>query len=218
MNSYKIIFPYQSDRIHLASNEYTAFDRCYEEIHESGKNPKIFVVLNTTSNTPYYLEINRSSQNNMNMPVEENIINKNSRDDIAKAISINSNDSIAPFEETFKSNLNENLNVNLNGENIFSNPLHQSNMRAQSSSIFSTGEINNIIERIKNYENKINAMGMRINILEDELVRTKMKVDYMSQLNIGQTNMNNLLNQQKCNGQENLEDKQKEKDEECVIM
>lgn len=209
MNSYKIIFPYQSDRIHIASDEFEAFDKCFEELRETGKNPQIFVVLNLNSNTPYYLQTNNVSNtsgltNVGNRDICEkdgvNNLNKDMRDDVSEILTNNPDEPIAPFQGS-----------NQTPGDTFINP-----MRTQDTTITvpSNGEIQNMQKRLEIYERKIDTMGTRINMLEEELIRAKMKVDYMSQLTIGQTNMNNLLNQKST---QLSEDKQKEEDG-CFIM
>ena len=207
MNSYKIIFPYQSDRVHLASNEYDAFDRCYDEIKQSGRNPKIFVVLNLNSNTPYYLEMSSPNQNPNPSPLDEVVINKDVRDDVSDVLA-DPTEPIAPFEgEGEKASTAD----------IFNNPMrpnapHPDQTPPTGDIIPSVGQIGYLQRRLDNSERHIETLGQRINVLENELIRTKVKVDYMAQLNIGQTNMNNLLNRPPAQPEE------KKEEEGCIIM
>jgi hypothetical protein len=209
MNSYKIIFPYQSDRVHLAANEYDAFDRCYDEIKQSGRNPKIFVVLNLNSNTPYYLEMNNPNPDSID-PLDEVVVKTDVRDGVSEVLSVNPTEPIAPFEGE-----HDKMGQNSTAD-LFNNPMRQTEQaRAPAPStgemIPSAGQIGYLQRRLDNSERQIENLGQRINVLENELIRTKIKVDYMAQLNIGQTNMNNLLNRPPT--------KEEEKEEEgCVIM
>jgi hypothetical protein len=232
MNSYKIIYPYQSDRIHLAPNEYTGFDLCYDEIKQSGRNVKIFVILHLNSNTPYYLEMNSPTADISNKnPINEVIINVDTRDGVSEVLTGGPSNPIAPFEGDNKIISDANKTVD-----IFNNPMRQTDQSNSNSSqiIPSTGQIAYLQKKNELCEQKIENMGRRINVLEEELIRTKMKVDYISQLNIGKTNMTNLLssshqplqaveyiNKQHDKQRDKQHDKQRDKqndDEVCTIM
>jgi hypothetical protein len=212
MNSYKIIFPYQSDRTHLAHDEFNAFDKCYEEIRESGKNPKIFVVLNVNTNTPYYLEMNAPNPIPNPSPIEEYVINKDTRDEVSDVLSIDPTGPVAPFQGD---------PVNVDQREAFANPMRSRSIMGQhlddSQNVLpmghvpSTGEIQGLQRRVENAEQRADLMERKINIIEGELIRTKMKVDYISQLSVGQTNMNNLLNRP-------AQKVEPEVEEGCIIM
>ena len=221
MNTYKIIFPYESEKVHLGSNEFDAFDKCYEEIQESGRRPKIFVVLNLDTNTPYYLQTKLESKDPDPNPLEEYVINKDVRDGVSDVLSIVSDHPIAPF-----SGSNVDTNVDANGNtasmkntetfnNPMRNPLQQTDPRSNNTDNFqipSSGQIEYLQRRLELTEGKLNALEVKQNILEEELIRTKMKVDYVGQLHTGRTNMNNLVS--RTAPQNNPE----QKDEGCIIM
>jgi hypothetical protein len=209
MNSYKIIFPYQSDKIHLGSNEFDAFDKCYEEIRQSGRTPEIFVVLNINTNTPYYLEMNAKdtilNQNPGADPIEEYVINKDTRDEVSDVLSIDPDRPIAPFQGDQVGSVDRREDFT---NPMRAHPIEPSNM---GSIPLSTGEINMLQRRVENAEQRASLMERKINVLEEELIRTKMKVDYVAQLSVGQTNMHNVLTRP-------VQVVEPEKDEGCVIM
>jgi hypothetical protein len=175
MDSYKIIFPYQSDITHIASNDIMAFDLCFDELKKmrNGNFPDVFVVLNTNTNIPFYLEVDKKllQDNKVDQPnpIDDEItVNKdirNSSDTLDMTPPIFNNPMKRPFD-----NIGNNENIQIN-ENIKPADLVQSHALDNPTN--------------QNLEN-------RIRYLETELVKMKMKVDYVTQLNIGHmhTNMN----------------------------
>jgi len=74
----------------------------------------------------------------------------------------------------------------------------------------STAEIQGMQSRLSYSEQRVEHMERRVNYLENELLRTKLKVDYMSQLHTGKTNMNNVL--------DSRAGKPEQEDDGCTIM
>jgi hypothetical protein len=158
MNRYKIIFPYQSSIIHLAENETKAFDKCFIEINESGRNPDVFVVLDIDNNNPYYLEINKKSDNlDTGAIIKENVQEKSD---------ILSKDSQSLVAESKTDNLHSTASID------FVNPIKTND------------------EDLTVNTQKTEMLEKRIDYLENEMIKMKMKIDYVSQLTVKKPDTN----------------------------
>lgn len=163
MNRYKIIVPYQSDITHLAPNEYAAFDLCYDEITKSSYAPKskIFVVLDLTSNIPYYLEITDNAGR-----IDQSI----TKDEL----------------------MQEAQNVSESVKSVKSEQAKDKDKDIR--------EKSGILAPIRLESNQSNPsydmLEKRIDHLETELIKMKMKLDYTAQVSskFGSTNMSNMSN------------------------
>lgn len=191
MNRYKIIFPYQSSLIHLAENDTKAFDKCFTEINESNRNPDVFVVLNLDTNVPYYLEINKSIDKKLDNPIDnpidtEGVINK----DVREKSDTPSNVPQDSFGTSKIENFNSTVKASADQFNPISNPISNSDINIQ----------------------KTDLLEKRIDHLENEMIKMKMKVEYVSQTT-GIANMNNTNNINN-NTNNNVQDQ----DSECSIQ
>ena len=170
MNRYKIIVPYQSDITHLASNEYAAFDLCYDEITKSAyiPKPKIFVVLDLTSNIPYYLEITDHT---------------------------NQTDQTITKDELMQE-------VRHVSESVKSEPAKDNNDKdiCEKSGVLAPMRLEST-QSNPSYD----MLEKRIDQLETELIKMKMKLDYTAQVSskFGSTNMSNMSNMYSMHNQPN---------------
>ena len=189
MNRYKIIVPYQSDITHLASNEYAAFDLCYDEITKSSytPKPKIFVVLDLTSNIPYYLEItDHTDQTDQSITKDELMQEVQNVSEQAKSVkSEQAKDKDKDIRE--KSGILAPIRL----DSIQSNPSYD-------------------------------MLEKRIDQLETELIKMKMKLDYTAQVSskFGSTNMSNMYsmpNQPIQTNQPNQPNQPNQADDCCIL-
>lgn len=203
MNSYRIVFPYVSDKTHVVSNKSQAFDACYEEINSTGKPISIFVVLDTDTNTPYYLE-------NLKAPVHESPaesgLNSNDIDADSKMLHTPSGVAEVSVKQDFRDS-SDSL------QTVYTNPIH--NVAGATSAAGSAGST----QSVSNGQNvqfddpmadiRLNPhfqhLSSRVALLESELVRAKMKIEYATQA-VG-SNMRDMNQVQP-----------KEEEEGCVIM
>lgn len=167
MNRYKIIFPYQSSIIHLAENETKAFDKCFTEINESGRNTDVFVVLDIDNNNPYYLEINKKD-NNLDTGA---IINEN----VQEKSDILSKDSQALVAESKTDNLHSTASID------FVNPVNSTH---SINTVNTVNPVNPNDESLTVNIQKTEMLEKRIDYLENEMIKMKMKIDYVSQLTV----------------------------------
>lgn len=162
MNSYKIIYPYQSNITHLADNEYEAFDKAYDEYAKSNNKSQIFVVLNTLTYTPYYLEMKQ--KNNQSFGGNRNGGSNGNRN--------------GDLDDDSNGDKNNVINMNMN--NDFDNGKKDQN------DLNNNNFEDNVVKNIDLDNNNINLimkknelLEMKINRLEFELTKTKFKVDHL---------------------------------------
>jgi len=163
MNRYKIIVPYQSDITHLASNEYAAFDLCYDEITKSSymPKPKIFVVLDLTSNIPYYLEITDQTDR-----PDQSI----TKDELMQEVQ-----HVSESVKSVKSEQAKDKDKDIREKSGLLAPIQFESTQSNPS---------------------YDMLEKRIDLLETELIKMKMKLDYTAQVSskFGSTNMSNMNN------------------------
>lgn len=198
MNSYRIVFPYVSDRTHLVANKSQAFDACHEEINQSGRPVNVFVVLDVHTNTPYYLENLKVSSAGASASANANAPAPN-----AFSPNISCVDGVVSADDL--SNLNE-VVVKRDVRNS-SDVLQTVQKQKQNPNPLSQYEQQNVTQDIR-LDPYFQHLISRVDLLESELVKAKMKLEYATQA-MG-TNMHNL----------NLRaiPKEEPKEESCTIM
>lgn len=227
MNRYKIIFPYQSQTTHLAKDKFEAFDLCFDEMRRYNLNPnknvhfgggnadkdldrKIFVVLDLNSNMPYYLEINDEFQQNKNDDDNENENhNENENKSIKASFDGDKLDNFGKMDQLGKSEKNQ--------EEPFRDSREKSGILAPSHFSYCNSESNKTGDKYSMFEK-------RIDLIETELVKMKMKMDYMQNLHRNMQNMNNNIfnntntnTNTNANSNTNTQIKQEE-DDMCIIL
>lgn len=200
MNSYRIVFPYVSDKTHVVSNKSQAFDACYEEINSTGKPISIFVVFDTVTNTPYYLE-------NLKAPVHESPVesrpNGNGIDVDSQMLHTPSGVAEVSVKQDFRDS-SDSL------QTAYTNPIHNApGVAGVASAAGSVGSTQNVQFDDPMADIRLNPhfqhLSSRVALLESELVRAKMKIEYATQA-VG-SNMRDMNQAQP-----------KEEEEGCVIM
>ena len=206
MNSYRIVFPYVSDKTHVVSNKSQAFDACYEEINSTGKPISVFVVLDTDTNTPYYLE-------NLKAPVHESPAESRPNGSGVDADSQMLHTPSGVAEVSVKQDFRDSSD---SLQTAYTNPIH--NVVSVAGAAGVAGSVGST-QSVPNRQNvqfddpmadiRLNPhfqhLSSRVALLESELVRAKMKIEYATQA-VG-SNMRDMNQAQP-----------KEEEEGCVIV
>ena len=64
MNKFRLVYPYESDKIYNKETIIKAADECYNELKNSNNNTNFFCIMNLDKNHIYNFEITKHKKNN----------------------------------------------------------------------------------------------------------------------------------------------------------